>query len=205
MGVTVCVAPTFLFGGVRPAGRGERRVLSSDGKNQRSPGDGSDERLRGAGAHSHLSPRPPTTGAGPFGLLLPSGGLNFDCASLSTRPTGSSSSQSPLYSGRPSVGIRHVASLLLLSPPNPLRWALAGAPIMGSSNIHRLVPAYLFGAAVVGRTSCHSFVWVGGVLSAQYPPDFTQVGACVPGARRTSRSCLCPPDSISNLSGGRPP
>ena len=41
-----------------------------------------------------------------------------------------SSSQSPLYSGRPSVGIRHAAPLLLLSPPNPLRWALAGTPIM---------------------------------------------------------------------------
>ena len=40
-----------------------------------------------------------------------------------------SSSQSPLYSGRPSMGIRHVAPLLLLSPPNPLRWALAGTPI----------------------------------------------------------------------------
>ena len=42
-------------------GRG-RSVLSSDGKNQRSPGDGSDERLRGAGAHSHLSPGPPLRG-----------------------------------------------------------------------------------------------------------------------------------------------
>ena len=40
-----------------------------------------------------------------------------------------SSSQSPLYSGRPNMGIRHVAPLLLLSPPNPLRWALAGTPI----------------------------------------------------------------------------
>ena len=37
-------------------------VLSNDGKNQRSPGDGSDERLRAAGAHSHLSPGPPFTG-----------------------------------------------------------------------------------------------------------------------------------------------
>ena len=27
------------------------------------------------------------------------------------------------------MGIRHAAPLLLLSPPNPLRWALAGAPI----------------------------------------------------------------------------
>ena len=39
-----------------------------------------------------------------------------------------SSSQSPLYSGRPSMGIRHGAPLLLLPPPNPLRWASVGAP-----------------------------------------------------------------------------
>ena len=31
------------------------------------------------------------------------------------------------------------------------------------SNVHRLVPAYLFGAAVVGWTSCHGFALVGGV------------------------------------------
>ena len=193
VGVTFCVVPTFLFGGFRPAGRGERRVLSSDGKNQRSPGDGSDERLRGAGAHSHLSPGPPVTGAGPFGPLLPSGGLNFDCAPLYSRATGPSSSQSPLYSGRPSVGIRHVASLLLLSPPNPLRWALAGAPIMGSSNVHRLVPAYLFGAAVVGQMSpqlpsCHSFARLGGVRTARTLLNFHFVGACVPGARKIGLS-----------------
>ena len=40
-----------------------------------------------------------------------------------------SSSQSPLCSGHPSMGIRHGAPLLLLSPPAPLRWAPAGAPI----------------------------------------------------------------------------
>ena len=40
-----------------------------------------------------------------------------------------SSSQSPLCSGHPSMGIRHDAPLLLLSPPDPLRWAPAGAPI----------------------------------------------------------------------------
>ena len=116
MGVTFCVAPTFLFGGFRPAGRGERRVLSSDGKNQRSPGDGSDERLRGAGAHSHLSPGPPVTGAGPFGLLLPSGGLNFDCAPLYSRATGPSSSQSPLYSGCPCLGVRNKADFATTMP-----------------------------------------------------------------------------------------
>ena len=33
-------------------------------RNQRSPGDGSDERLRAAGAHSRLSPGPPVYGSG---------------------------------------------------------------------------------------------------------------------------------------------
>ena len=88
MGVTFCVAPTFLFGGFRPAGRGARSVLSSDGKNQRSPGDGSDERLRGAGAHSHLSPGPPVTGACPFGYLVNSGGQNVDRFPFYSRATG---------------------------------------------------------------------------------------------------------------------
>ena len=58
-------------------GRG-RSVLSSDGKNQRSPGDGSDERLRGAGAHSYLSPGPPFTRVCPFGLCVIPGGQNQD-------------------------------------------------------------------------------------------------------------------------------
>ena len=45
-------------------------------------------------------------------------------------PSGArSSSQSPLCSGHPSVGIRHGAPLLLLSPPDPLCWDPAGAPI----------------------------------------------------------------------------
>ena len=42
---------------------GDGSVLSSDGKNQRSPGDGSDERLCAAGAHSRLVPGPPVYGS----------------------------------------------------------------------------------------------------------------------------------------------
>ena len=37
------------------------------------------------------------------------------------------SSQSPLRSGHPGVGVPRCAPLLLLSPRDPLRWALAGA------------------------------------------------------------------------------
>ena len=40
----------------------------------------------------------------------------------------SSSSQSPLRSGRPGVGIPPFAPLLLLSQRDPLRWALVGSP-----------------------------------------------------------------------------
>ena len=52
----------WIRGGRTQCVRKNTGVLSSDGKNQRSPGDGSDERLRGAGAHSHLSPGPPLRG-----------------------------------------------------------------------------------------------------------------------------------------------
>ena len=53
-----------------------------------SPGNGSDERLRGAGAHSHLFPGPLFTGAGPFEHFVRFGGLSFDRASLSSRALG---------------------------------------------------------------------------------------------------------------------
>ena len=42
---------------------GRRCSFAPGGKGTKTPpGDGSDERLRGAGAHSHLSPGPPITG-----------------------------------------------------------------------------------------------------------------------------------------------
>ena len=83
--------------------------------NQRTAGAAFDERLRAAGAHRRLAPDPGYGGRPPV--------------LLGTFIRRASSSQSPLYSGCPSVGIRHAAPLLLLSPPNPLRWALAGPPI----------------------------------------------------------------------------
>ena len=84
--------------------RGGCNFLSDQKVTKESLGAAFDERLRAAGAHRRLAPKPPFYG-------------------------GRSSSQSPLCSGHPSMGIHHVASLLLLSPPNPLRWALAGTPI----------------------------------------------------------------------------
>ena len=70
-----------------------------------SPGDGSDERLRGAGAHSHLVPTPSgpsghlplTGGVGPgplitkvghFGLFVISGGQNQDRFPSYSQATG---------------------------------------------------------------------------------------------------------------------
>ena len=94
-------------------------------------GDSFNERLRAAGAHRRRPPGPPATGDALLGNwhLRPAAPNTRPCALLASGTQAPSSSQSPLYSGRPSMGIRHVASLLLLSPPNPLRWALAGTPI----------------------------------------------------------------------------
>ena len=83
----LCETSFRFWGSALRGGRG-RSVLSSDGKNQRSPGDGSDERLRVAGAHSHLSPGPPVAGAGTFGCLVNSGGQNQDLFLFYSRPTG---------------------------------------------------------------------------------------------------------------------
>ena len=59
-----CKAALCLWG-CRPAGRGRRCDFLNDQKvTKESPGDGSDERLRAAGAHSHLSPGPPIYGSG---------------------------------------------------------------------------------------------------------------------------------------------
>ena len=53
-----------------------------------SPGNGSDERLRVAGAHSHLFPGPLITKVGHFGLFVISGGQNQDLFLSYSRPTG---------------------------------------------------------------------------------------------------------------------
>ena len=103
------------------------------------PGDGSDERLRVAGAHSYLSPGPPVTGEGNFGLLVISGGQNQDLF--------------PSYSRALGPCTIKICKLLL-------------------SIVHRLVPAYLLGAAVVGRTSCHGSARAGGVRTAQRFSNF---------------------------------
>ena len=103
------------------------------------------------------------------------------------------------------MGIRHVASLLLLSPPNPLRWALAGTPIMGSSNIHRLVPAYLFGAAVVERSNYHGYARVGGVISTHVSTRFcTSRGQCPRGKKNQMVMFSEPPDASAGLPVGYP-
>ena len=80
------------------------------------PGDGSDERLRVAGAHSYLSPGPPVTGAGSFGCLVNSGRQNQDLF--------------PSYSRALGPFAIKICKLL-------------------PSIVHRLVPAYLFGAVAI--------------------------------------------------------
>ncbi len=63
----------------------------------------------------------PTTSGGPIFLVL-----KKDCGE---RQTASSQASYPSFC--PLGGKSSVTPLLLLSPPNPLRWALAGAPICG--------------------------------------------------------------------------
>ena len=89
MGVTAQAAPTFLLRGFRPAGQRSRCDFLSDQKvTKESPGNGSDERLRAAGAHSHLFPGPLITKVGHFGLFVISGGQNQDLFLSYSRPTG---------------------------------------------------------------------------------------------------------------------
>ena len=116
----------------RPAGRGRGRCYFLCGqKVTKEPlGDGFGEHLPAVVLTGAFPPNPLFTGDACLwaGYSRPAGKTRSDCSSC-LGPLGPSSSQSALYSGRPSVGIRHVAPLLLLSPPNPLRWALAGPPI----------------------------------------------------------------------------
>ena len=167
-----CASPL----GFRPAGRRARSVLSSDGKNQRSPGDGSDERLRAAGAHSRLFPGPLFTREGHFGLLVTSGVLSFDRASLYSRPTGAY--QSKIYRRAD------------LTPP---------ASCIPTCWVRRWSSGYL-----PQLPSFHSYARVGGFISAQCPPNFAHKGPKARG-KWYHRSCLCPPGGHRNLPGRRPP
>jgi len=68
------------------------------------------------------------------------------------------------------------------------------------TNVHRLMLPFLLGAPVVGRTSCHSFAWAGGVISTQDAANFSLGRPQWAEARRTSRSYLCPPEGYSQSS-----
>ena len=94
-------------------------------------GDSFDEHSAYAGVHRRRPPDPHFTGDALLRIwhLRPAAPNTRPCVFLASGTQAPSSSQSPLYSGRPSVGIRHAAPLRLLSPPNPLRWALAGTLI----------------------------------------------------------------------------
>ena len=158
------MAPVFLFGGFRPAGRGRTMFLSArTERNQRcAKGAPSMNTSPKAGVHRRRPPGPPATGDALLEdrHLRPAAPNTRPCVLLAPGTQAPSSSQSPLYSGRPSVGIRHVASLLLLSPPNPLRWALAGTPI---KCLRCTDTAYIGGAVAAGQ-------WMGAsVLCAVFP------------------------------------
>ena len=118
--MTFCVAPTFLQ--ISPCGAGRMdgcSFLSDQKGTKESPGDGSDERLRAAGAHSHLSPGPPDYGSGSLWPGSPFRRAKFEWLVCSIPG--------------------------LLGPGSIKIWERL------LSNAHRLVPAYSFGAWVIGR------------------------------------------------------
>ena len=82
-----CVGKEFVGAALGRWGTG-CDFLNDQKVTKESPGDGSDERLRAAGAHSHLSPGPPFTGAGHFGFLVDPGVQNIDQFLFYSRATG---------------------------------------------------------------------------------------------------------------------
>ena len=64
--------------------------------------------------------------------------------------------------------------------------------IVLSPNAHRLLHPYPLGAAVVGRTSYHSFARVGGVLPTYHVLYFAYIGPKARG-KRYHRTTFCPP------------
>ena len=73
----------------RPAGQGRDGCyfLNDQKVTKESLGAASGEHLACGGAHSHC-PQTPITGVCPFGCFVIPGGLSFDRAALSSRPTG---------------------------------------------------------------------------------------------------------------------
>ena len=99
VGVTLCVAPTFLVR-FRPAGRVPFCLPKKEPMAQATPscpfGAIHLEMTWGplpvstlpAAVLTVIAPRPPVTGACPFGCFVIPGGLNFDHAPFYSRPTG---------------------------------------------------------------------------------------------------------------------
>ena len=89
MGVTFYVAPTFFVEKVPPVGRGSGcYFLLAQKVTKDALGAAFDERLRGAGAHRRLAPKPPFTRACPFGFCVIPGGQSQDLFLSYSRPTG---------------------------------------------------------------------------------------------------------------------
>ena len=84
VGVTLCVAPTFLVR-FRPAGRVPFCLPKKEPKMPWGPLPVS---TLPAAVLTVIAPRPPVTGACPFGCFVIPGGLNFDHAPFYSRPTG---------------------------------------------------------------------------------------------------------------------
>ncbi len=167
------------MGKIPPCGaRGRCPFLSDQKGTKESPGDGSDERLRGAGAHSRLSPGPPVYGSGSLWLVL-----NFRRAKSRFVSVLLSAHRGLLPSK-----FKGIATLTHAAWCVPTCW------------VRRWSGGYF-----PQLPSCQGFARAGGVISTQDAANSSLGRPQWAGARRTKQSCLCPPDSISNLSGGRPP
>ena len=140
------------------------------------PGDAFGEHFAFGGVPRRLSPGPPATRVCHFGLFVISGGQNQDLFPVYSRATG------PFYHQNFQAVI---------------------------SSVHRLVHPFLLGAAVVELPpAIAQLPWLRQSRRCPYSADtlnFHPVVACAPEARRTIRSCLCPPDEIAKKAGGRPP
>ena len=152
-------------------------MCSSDLKvGKTPPGAAFEEHFACGSVPRRLAPGPLLTREGHFGLLVTSGVLSFDCASLYSRPTGAY--QSKIYR---QAALTHPASCI------PTCWVRRWSD-----------------GCLPQLPSCHGFARVGGVRTAQYSPNFAHKGPKARG-KKDQRSCLCPPNKIAHFPGGRPP
>ena len=133
-----------------------------------------------AGVHRRRPPGPPFTGAGRFGPLVASGGLNFDRASLYSRPTGAY--QSKIYRW---AALTHTAWCI------PTCWVRRWSCGRTARPIMDQLPQFCPGRRCPYNADTSKFL--------------TRQGPVSPGQEGPDSLVFAPPDEISYFPGGRPP